>query len=91
MKTLHENIHSDMWFVFKMVSDCLDAVESDEALGAAIRPLVQKINTSVVEFATRDKRVDAHPVDAMTGIRVGPRVLPGRTGQNGDRSRVRSS
>ena len=65
MKTLHENMHSDMWFVFKMVSDCLDAVGSDEALGTAIRPLVHKINTSVVEFATSDKRVDAHPVDAM--------------------------
>ncbi len=66
MRTLHENLHSDMWYVFKMVSDCLDAVGTDEALGSAIRPLVHKINTSVVDFATRDKRVDADPVDATT-------------------------
>ena len=58
MKTLHENIQSDMWYVYKMISDVIDVLEHGKgnlevaAKARRIKWLIGRVNSTVTHFAT---------------------------------------
>lgn len=66
MKTLHENMHSDMWEVFRLVGVCLDAIGKDDTKDAKARDLIGKLLADVAGFATEGGLPDNVPVDAAT-------------------------
>ncbi len=66
MKTLHENMHSDMWEVFRLVGVCLDAMGEDDAQNTKARDLIAKLLADVARFATESGSPDSIRVDAAT-------------------------
>jgi hypothetical protein len=63
MKTLHENMHSDMGEVFRLVGVCLDAMGRDDVKDAKGRDLIRSLLVDVAKYGTADGSLSSVPSD----------------------------